>query len=62
MRWQEERREEMKERLRAQDLETGFEREDEGVDDEEDGEGQMDGEGEDGIDDMFEVGAPTMLQ
>lgn len=55
MRWQEERREEMKERLRARGLETGFEAEDEDeLDDEglgEDGEGV---EGEEGIDDMFE--------
>ena len=55
MRWQEERREEVKERLRARGLETGFEAEDEDeLDDEglgEDGEGV---EGEEGIDDMFE--------
>ena len=54
MRWQEERREEMKERLKARSMETGFEEEDEeglsegsGIEDE--------GEEEEGIDDMFEV-------
>ena len=54
MRWQEERREEMKERLKARGMETGFEEEDEealsegsGIEDE--------GEEEEGIDDMFEV-------
>lgn len=53
MRWQEERREEMKERLRARALDTGFEEEDEGDED-------LDSEEEDeeveqeGIDDMFE--------
>ena len=60
MRWQEERRESLKERLRGRGVETGFEEEDEGevgveslVD--EDGEGE-----EDGIDDMFEV--PGVVQ
>jgi casein kinase II subunit beta len=54
MRWQEERREEMKERLRARGLETGFEEEDEGVESEAT-EDEMAEEDEDGIDDMFEV-------
>ena len=54
MRWQEERREEMKERLRARGLETGFEEEDEGQESE--GSGlEEEGEEEDGIDDMFEL-------
>lgn len=54
MRWQEERREEMKERLKARGMETGFEEEDEGVESE--GSGiEEEGEEEDGIDDMFEV-------
>lgn len=54
MRWQEERREEMKERLRAKGLETGFEEEDEGALTEVSEE--VEGEGDEGIDDMFEVG------
>ncbi len=54
MRWQEERREEMKERLRAKGLETGFEDEDEGALTEVSEE--VEGEGDEGIDDMFEVG------
>ena len=57
MRWQEERREEMKERLRAQGLLTGFEAEDEGEGSEEsEGEAEQGEAEEDGIDDMFEVG------
>lgn len=53
MRWQEERREEMKDRLRIQNMETGFEDEDEGEDEIESEEDEED-EGRDGIDDMFE--------
>ena len=54
MRWQESRREEMKERLRGRDIETGFSDEDAGEDalqseDEEEVEDQQEG-----IDDMFE--------
>ena len=62
MRWQEERREEMKERLRARGLETGFEEEDEGQDSE--GSGlEEEAEEEDGIDDMFEINpGPAQLQ
>ncbi|KAK3679609.1 casein kinase 2 regulatory subunit [Vermiconidia calcicola] len=63
MRWQEERREEMKERLRARGMETGFEEEDEGVESE--GSEGLEGEEEeqDGIDDMFEVpGAAQAVQ
>lgn len=53
MRWQEDKREEMKERLRSRNLETGFSEEedelaDEASDDEEDANSQ------EGIDDMFE--------
>lgn len=60
MRWQEERREEMKERLRGRGMETGFEVEDE--EDEGEGMASENGEGEgDGIDDMFEVPA-TLAQ
>ncbi|KAK4994521.1 casein kinase 2 regulatory subunit, partial [Cryomyces antarcticus] len=47
-----ERREEMKERLRSARVETGFEIEDAGDEDIEEDEDDM--EGEDGIDDMFE--------
>ena len=53
MRWQEERREEMKERLRSRGMETSFEREDDGdesVESEEEGAEQE----QEGIDDMFE--------
>lgn len=53
MRWQEERREEMKERLRARAIETGFEEEDEG-DEELESEEEEGEEEQDGIDDMFE--------
>ena len=63
MRWQEERREEMKDRLRARGMETGFEEEDEGVESE--GSEGLEGEEEeqDGIDDMFEVpGAAQAVQ
>ena len=60
MRWQEERREEMKERLRARGMETGFEEEDEGQASE--GSGlEEEAEEEDGIDDMFEI-APGAAQ
>ncbi|TKA62637.1 Casein kinase II subunit beta-2 [Cryomyces minteri] len=52
MRWQDERREEMKERLRSARVETGFEIEDAGDEDIEEDEDDV--EGEDGIDDMFE--------
>ena len=53
MRWQEEKREEMKDRLRQRAIETGFEDEDEGL---EEGESEVDDvEGsQEGIDDMFE--------
>lgn len=54
MRWQEERREEMKGRLKARGMETGFEEEDEGELSE--GSGIEDeAEEEEGIDDMFEI-------
>ncbi|KAK5168245.1 casein kinase 2 regulatory subunit [Saxophila tyrrhenica] len=59
MRWQEERREEMKERLRGQGLETGFEVEEEGEEEEEEEEGE--GE-EEGLDDMFELGGGAVGQ
>jgi len=58
MRWQEDKREEMKERLRDRNMETGFEDEDEGdeeIESEED-EGEEDQEG---IDDMFEGAGPV---
>ena len=56
MRWQEERREAMKGRLRGRAMETGFEAEEEDeVEEESEGVGELEGEGqEDGIDDMFE--------
>ncbi|KAJ9628014.1 casein kinase 2 regulatory subunit [Taxawa tesnikishii (nom. ined.)] len=52
-RWQDDKRQEMKERLRARGIETGFENEDE------EGEGEEEDDEEDpgsqeGIDDMFE--------
>lgn len=53
MRWQEERREEMKERLRARTIETGFEDEDEGDEEIESEEEEVE-EDQEGIDDMFE--------
>lgn len=53
MRWQEERREEMKERLRARAIDTGFEDEDEG-DEDLDSEDEDEEAEQDGIDDMFE--------
>nr|POE47505.1 casein kinase ii subunit beta-2 [Quercus suber] len=53
MRWQEERREGMKERLRSSAVETGFEEEDEGEEDIESEEDDIEEE-QDGIDDMFE--------
>ncbi|KAI4856675.1 hypothetical protein E4T45_01855 [Aureobasidium sp. EXF-8846] len=56
MRWQEEKREEMKERLRKGGLETGFEEEDEELEEVSD-EGD---ESKDGIDDMFEAPAATV--
>ena len=52
MRWQEEKREELKDRLRHRGLETGFEAEDEGL--EEDEEDEEDAVSQEGIDDMFE--------
>jgi casein kinase II subunit beta len=61
MRWQEERREEMKERLKARALETGFEDEDEG-EEEIESEEVEEGNGQDGIDDMFEVPMPAIPQ
>lgn len=54
MRWQEERREEMKDRLRELGLETGFEEEDEEAEEIESEEDELDVEEADGIDDMFE--------
>ena len=56
MRWQEEKREEMKNRLRDAIIMTGFEEEDGELDDDE---SDLDGDqaDQDGIDDMFE--APT---
>jgi casein kinase II subunit beta len=54
MRWQEERREELKERLRDLSLETGFEEEDEGDEEIESEDDEIDIEEQDGIDDMFE--------
>ncbi|KAM0722979.1 hypothetical protein Q7P37_001177 [Cladosporium fusiforme] len=59
MRWQEERREEMKERVKARGLETGFEDEDEG-EEELESEELEEGNGQDGIDDMFEVPMPAV--
>lgn len=59
MRWQEEQREEMKERLRLRGMETGFEVEDEGEVVESEG---SEAEEEDGIDDMFEPAGPGLLQ
>jgi len=58
MRWQEEKREEMKDRLRARGVETGFEDEDEGLEGEEDDDeiGEEAASQADGIDDMFEGG------
>lgn len=56
MRWQEERREELKDRLRARAIDTGFEEEDEGEEDLESEDDDEDGEGQEGIDDMFEGG------
>jgi len=56
-RWQEEKREEMKERLRIRGLETGFEEEEEL--DEEDSE-EEDVNSQEGIDDMFEAPAPVV--
>ncbi|KAH9835086.1 Casein kinase II subunit beta-2, partial [Teratosphaeria destructans] len=53
MRWQEERRDEMKERLRIANLETGFEEEDDPEELESDEEEEPEEE-QDGIDDMFE--------
>ncbi|KAK6443299.1 casein kinase 2 regulatory subunit [Oleoguttula sp. CCFEE 5521] len=55
MRWQEERREEMKERLRVKGVEAGFEEGEEGEGEEESEDDEVD-EGQDGIDDMFEGG------
>jgi casein kinase II subunit beta len=54
MRWQEERREMMKDRLRQLSLETGFEDEDEGDEEIESEDDEIDIEEQDGIDDMFE--------
>ncbi|KAK5722417.1 casein kinase 2 regulatory subunit [Elasticomyces elasticus] len=55
MRWQEERREEMKQRLRGRGMETGFEGEEEEIEEaDEEGEGVG---GDDQIDDMFEGAA-----
>ena len=51
-RWQEDWREKMKERISAEGLETGFEKEDK--EDLEDGERQGDDAANEGIDDMFE--------
>jgi len=53
MRWQEEKREEMKERLRRKGIETGFEEEDEGEEELESEEDEVE-EDQEGIDDMFE--------
>ncbi|KAK0932544.1 casein kinase 2 regulatory subunit [Friedmanniomyces endolithicus] len=53
MRWQEERREELKMRLRGKGMETGFEEEDDEGEEEVSEEVEVEGE-EDGIDDMFE--------
>lgn len=54
MRWQEEKREEMKDRLRMRNMDTGFEDEDEGLDGEESEIDEVD-ESQEGIDDMFEA-------
>lgn len=51
-RWQEDQREKLKERLGANGIESGFEREDE--EEMEDGESQGDDVANEGIDDMFE--------
>ena len=50
-RWQAERREEMKERLELQGIETGFEREEQEIEEDEDGMDEDDAQ--DQIDDMF---------
>ena len=56
-RWQEQKREEMKSRLRQEGIETGFEREEE--EDMEDGDSQGDEDvANEGIDDMFEGPRP----
>lgn len=52
MRWQEEKREEMKERLKGRGIETGFEEEDD--EELEESEAREDVGSQDGIDDMFE--------
>ena len=52
MRWQEEQREAMKDRLRSRQIETGFEEEDE----EEGVESDEEAASQEGIDDMFEGG------
>lgn len=53
MRWQEERRDDMKERLRAISMDTGFEDEDQG-DEEIQTDDDVEVDEQDGIDDMFE--------
>ena len=58
MRWQEERREEMKDRLRGNGIETGFTDEDEDGEEMDSGE-DGDGGQADGIDDMFEPPLPV---
>jgi len=52
MRWQEEKREQMKDRLRVRGLDAGFEDDDDEL--EEDSEDDIDQASQDGIDDMFE--------
>lgn len=62
MRWQEERREEMKDRLRARQIETGFEEEDEVDEEIESDDDEVDEEQQDGIDDMFEMQPAQAVQ
>jgi len=57
MRWQEEKREEMKDRLRLRAIETGFEDEEDEGEDEGEGDSAEEVQSQDGIDDMFEVPA-----
>ena len=61
MRWQEEQREGMKERLRSRAIETGFEEEDEGLEAEESDDDEVEQKSQDGIDDMFEPPMPGVV-
>lgn len=57
-RWQDEHKEEMKDRLRLKGMETGFE----GDEEEEELSDDEEGDAEDGIDDMFEVPGTVAVQ